>query len=294
MPIRPGRSIPIGQQHETGARMSGYEDWIGRGESRTDSVSNRLIDQFRATLPEIVTPDPVPLGLFWALAPDALPPSNLGRDGHARLGKFLPQMPLTRRMWAGGEVVFVGALSPGDMVEKDSRIERIAPKTGSTGALIFVSVRNCYSVGGIEVVSERQDLVYRAEASPGAAGPDYPPAPDLGQPLAVQDLVSDPVRLFRFSAMTFNGHRIHYDVDYARNVEGYGGLVVHGPMQAVAMLNLAAKVMGACPKVFTYRGLSPLICGEAARTEAYNQDNGLTLRVVKSGGAVTMQGSASL
>ena len=167
-------------------------------------------------------------------------------------------------------------------------------KTGSTGALIFISVCNRYRVGGIEVVSERQDLVYRAEASPGAVGSDYPPAPDLGQPLAVQDLASDPVRLCRFSAMTFNGHRIHYDVDYARNVEGYGGLVVHGPMQAVAMLNLAAKVMGACPKVFTFRGLSPLICGEAARTEAYSQDNGLTLRVVKPGGTVTMQGSASL
>ena len=294
MPIRPGRSIPNGQRHETGARMSEYQDWIGRGECRSDVVSDRLIDQFRATLPEIVTPDPVPLGLFWTLAPDALPTLKLGRDGHARLGQFLPQMPLTRRMWAGGEVVFTGALHPGDIVEKDSRIERIAPKTGSTGALIFISVRNLYRVGGVERVSERQDLVYRAEASPGAVGSDYPPAPDLGQPLAVQDLASDPVRLFRFSAMTFNGHRIHYDVDYARNVEGYGGLVVHGPMQAVAMLNLAAKVMGACPKVFTFRGLSPLICGEAAQTEAYSQDNGLTLRVVKPGGAVTMQGSASL
>ena len=294
MPIRPGWSIPIGQRHEAGARMSEYQDWIGRDECRSDIVSDRLIDQFRATLPEIVTADPVPLGVFWALAPDTLPPLQLGRDGHARLGQFLPQFPLTRRMWAGGEVVFTGALHPGDVVEKDSRIERIAPKTGSTGALIFVSVRNRYRVSGVERISERQDLVYRAEPVPGAAEPDYPAAPDLGEPLATQDLASDPVRLFRFSAMTFNGHRIHYDADYARTVEGYAGLVVHGPMQAVAMLNLAAKVLGACPAVFTYRGLSPLICGEAARVEAYGQDNGLTLRVVKPGGAVTMAGSASL
>ena len=180
-----------------------------------------------------------------------------------------------------------------------SRIARIGPKTGSTGALIFISVRNRYRVGGVAMVSERQDLVCRAAAVPGVAEPDNPPAPDLGvpdlgEPLAVQDLASDPVRLFHLSAMTFNGHRIHHDVDYARTVEFYGGVVVHGPMQAVAMLNLAAKVLGACPKVFSYRGLSPLICSEAAQVEAYGQDTGLTLRVVKPGGAVTMAGSASL
>ena len=294
MPIRPGRSIPFGQRHETGARMSEYADWIGRRDCRTDTVSDRLIGQFRATLPEIVTTDPVPPGLFWALAPDTLPPAQLGRDGHARLGQFLPQLPLTRRMWAGGEIAFAGALQPGDVVEKDSRIESITSKAGSTGALIFVSVRLTYRVGGVEMVNERQDLVYRAEPVPGVAAPEYPVAPDLGTPLALQDLMSDPVRLFRFSAMTFNGHRIHYDVDYARNVEGYAGLVVHGPLQAVAMLNLAAKVLGDCPKVFSYRGMSPLICGEAARVEAYSQDKGLTLRVVKPGGAVTMTGQASL
>ena len=175
-----------------------------------------------------------------------------------------------------------------------SRIARIAPKTGSTGALIFISVRNRYRVGGVAMVSERQDLVYRAKAVPGVAKPDYPPAPGLGVPVAVQDLASDPVRLFRFWAMTFNRHRIHHDVDYARTVEFYGGVVVHGPMQAVAMLNLAAKVLGAWPKVFSYRGLSPLICSEAAQVEAYSQDTGLILRVVKPGGAVTMAGSASL
>lgn len=294
MPVQPGWTISIGRMHETGERMNEYEDWIGRGESRVDIVSDRLIDQFRATLPEIVTADPVPPGLFWTLAPDALPQLQLGRDGHARLGQFLPQMPLTRRMWAGGEVKFLGVLRPGDVVEKDSRIERISPKTGSTGALIFISVRNLYRVGGVEMVSERQDLVYRAEKIPGTVEPDDPGAPDLGEPLAVQHLASDPVRLFRFSAMTFNGHRIHYDADYARNVEGYAGLVVHGPMQAVAMLNLAAKVLGTCPAVFIYRGLSPLICGEAARVEAYGCDNSLTLRVLKPGGAVTMTGSASL
>ena len=274
--------------------MSGYQNWIGRGTCRRDTVSDRLVEQFRVTLPEFVAPDRVPPGLFWALAPETLPSEQLGRDGHSRLGQFLPDLPLTRRMWAGGEVAFGGELCIGDVVEKDSRIESIAQKTGSTGELIFISIRHIYRVGMIEMVSERQDLVYRAEAVPGAAAPDYPAAPDLGTPLAVQALRSDPVRLFRFSAITFNGHRIHYDADYARDVEGYAGLLVHGPMQAFAMLNLAARILGQCPRRFSYRGLSPLVCGEPAMVEAYGHDNDLTLRVVKPGGAVTMAGKASL
>lgn len=103
---------------------------------------------------------------------------------------------------------------------RDSRIERIEEKSGSTGALIFISVRHEYSMDGRACLSERQDLVYRADPVPGEAPPAYPPKPDLGPPVAALPLVSDPVRLFRFSAMTFNGHRIHYDADYARQVEG--------------------------------------------------------------------------
>lgn len=274
-----------------------FQDWIGRGSVRRDVVSDRLIGQFRATLPGLladaaVPPDHAPLGLFWTLCPDAMAPSLLGRDGHPRLGVELPPLPLPRRMWAGGEIAFDAPLSPGDGVERESRIESITEKTGSTGSLIFVSIRHDYRVDGARRLSERQDLVYRADPVPGQAGPVYPVAPDLGVPLAVMELPSDPVLLFRFSAMTFNGHRIHYDVDYARNVEGYGGLVVHGPMQAVAMMNLAARVLGRSPARFSYRGQSPLIVGEPARVEAYADGDGLSLRVVKPGGPVTMAGRA--
>ncbi len=271
-----------------------YADWIGRGAVRRDQLSDRLIGQFRATLPEVLCDEAVPPGLFWTLAPDALPPGDLGRDGHARLGVALPALPLPRRMWAGGEVRFVDPLRPGDMVDKDSRIEAITPKDGATGALIFIAVRHEYRVEGRLCISERQDLVYRADPVPGKAAPSYPVAPDLGPPVAVMMLRSDPVRLFRFSAMTFNGHRIHYDADYARQVEGYGGLVVHGPLQAVAMMNLAAKVLGRVPEVFSYRGLSPLIVGEAAEVQAHRDGAGLGLRVVKPGGPVTMIGQAGV
>jgi 3-methylfumaryl-CoA hydratase len=272
--------------------MTDYSDWIGRGHTREDDVSDRLIQQFRATLPEILAEGPVPLGLFWALAPDALPPEALGRDGHARLGQFLPPMPLPRRMWAGGEISILAPFTPGDRVTKVTRLEKIAPKSGSTGPLIFLSVRHDYAVGSRLLMSERQDLVYREDPVPGAAPAPNPDAPDLGPSLVSMDLTADAVRLFRFSALTFNGHRIHYDVEYARQVEGYPGLVVHGPLQALAMMNLAAKHFGAAPRRFTYRGLSPLILGETARIEAYDAAGDLTLRVVKPGGPVTMQGEA--
>lgn len=269
-----------------------HSDWIGRGNVRRDHVSARLIGQFRATLPDLLAEAEVPPGLFWALCPDALPPADLGRDGHPRLGVLLPPLPLPRRMWAGGEVRFLSPLRPGDEVERESRIERIAPKQGSTGPLIFISVRNDYRVEGRTCISERQDLVYRADPVPGEPAPAYPPAPDIGPPVAALPLLSDPVRLFRFSAMTFNGHRIHYDVDYARQVEGYDGLVVHGPLQAVAMMNLATRVLGRLPGVFSYRGLSPLIAGQAAEVQAHREGAGLALRVIRPGGPVTMAGRA--
>lgn len=275
--------------------MGAFDDWIGRGSRRVDTLSPRLIAQYRATLPDLV-PDlaegEVPLGLFWALCPDAYPPADLGRDGHPRLGLELPPLPLKRRMWAGGEIAFHGAFHAGDEVTRDSRIERIAEKTGSTGPLIFVSVRHDYLVAGAVVLSERQDLVYREDPAPDAPAVVYPDAPDLGMAVAAMPMLADPVRLFRYSALTFNGHRIHYDADYARGVEGYAGLVVHGPLQAVAMMVLATRVLGRVPAAFSYRGLSPLTLGQEAVVEAHRGVEGLALRVRRSGGPVTMAGRA--
>lgn len=271
--------------------MGAFDDWIGRGSRRVDTLSPRLIAQYRAALPDLAEGE-VPMGMFWTLSPDAYQPADLGRDGHPRLGLELPPLPLKRRMWAGGEIALHGTFHAGDKVLRDSRIERIAEKTGSTGPLIFVSVRHDYSVGGALILSERQDLVYRDDPAPDAPAVVYPDAPDLGLPLAAMPLLADPVRLFRFSALTFNGHRIHYDADYARQVEGYAGLVVHGPLQAVAMMVLAARVLGRCPERFSYRGLSPLIMGQDAVVEAHRDGDGLALRVRRHGGPVTMAGQA--
>lgn len=270
------------------------EAWIGRRISRTDVVTPRLIAQFRATLADRLAEAEVPLGLFWALSPDALPPADLGRDGHPHPGLILPRLPLPRRMWAGGEVLTLGPLREGDAVQRDSTVEAISFKTGSTGRLGFLSVRHDYGVAGQVRVSERQDLVYRADPAPGAVPPAYPLAPDAGPPLAGFGLCPDPLLLFRYSALTFNGHRIHYDRPYATGVEGYADLVVHGPMQATWMLNLSAKVLGACPARFTYRAVSPLTCGQPVRVEAHDAERGLALRVCIEGGPVTMTGSARL
>jgi 3-methylfumaryl-CoA hydratase len=270
-----------------------YRAWLGRQISRADTISPRLIGQFRATLAGSLVPAEVPLGLFWALCPDALPPDDLGRDGHPQPGLILPRLPLPRRMWAAGEVLFASAFHEGDQVQRDSTVEAITFKTGSTGPLGFVSVRHDYGVAGRCVVSERQDLVYREDPTPGAPQPTYPPAAELGPLLAGINLRPDPVLLFRYSALTFNGHRIHYDRSYATGVEGYDDLVVHGPMQATWMLNLAAQVLGACPSRFTYRGVSPLTCGQHVHIEAHQaRDGGIAVRVRREQGPVTMSGIA--
>jgi 3-methylfumaryl-CoA hydratase len=269
------------------------ESWIGRRITRTDTVSPRLIAQFRATLSGSLADAEVPLGLFWTLCPDAMPPEDLGRDAHPKPGLFLPRMPLPRRMWAGGEISFVRPLQEGDLVQRDTTILSVTHKTGTTGRLGFVSVGHDYVANGKVRLSERQDLVYRADPVPGALSVHYPAAPDSGPPLAELCLSPDPVLLFRYSALTFNGHRIHYDRPYATGVEGYDDLVVHGPMQATWMMNLAARVLGACPSRFTYRGVSPLTCGQPIRVEAYAApDGGLALRVRREAGPVTMTGTA--
>ena len=276
-----------------------YAAWIGRRVAQPDIVSARLIAQFRATMADHLAPAEVPLGLFWGLCPDALPPPDLGRDGHPKPGLVLPRLSfphvsLPRRMWAGGEVRFSAPLRAEESVQRDSTVEGVTFKTGSTGPLGFVSVQHDYAVAGKVRILERQDLVYREDPVPGVARPVYPTAPDLGPPLASVGLLPDPVLLFRYSALTFNGHRIHYDRNYATAVEGYDDLVVHAPLQATLMLNLAAKVLGACPSRFSYRGVSPLTCANPILVEAYGApDGGLALRVRRVGGPVTMTATAT-
>ena len=269
-----------------------YAHWIGRRTVREDVVTLRLLDEFRATFGDALAEAPVPPGVFWCLAPEIVGAGDLGGDGHPRLGLFLPDLPFERRMWAGGEVVLHGAFAPGDAVTKTSVIESIAFKEGSTGPLCFVAVRHTYAVGDRVVVTERQDIVYRQA---GTRRPDPAQRPSDRPAAAFREVrTATTTQLFRYSAMTFNGHRIHYDVAYATGVEGHGGLVVHGPLQATLMLNLAARAAGREPARFAYRGLAPLHAGESFAVEAdWTAEGEMNLVVRPEAGGVSMAGTAS-
>ncbi|WP_321504559.1 MaoC family dehydratase N-terminal domain-containing protein [Breoghania sp.] len=273
--------------------MNEYEEWIGRKRRMHDIVSPRLAEHYAVTLDEILAEGPELPGIQWCLSPDALPPADLGRDGHPKTGLFLPKLPLPRRMWASGDLEMTGGLCLGDKVTRTSTITDISFKTGRTGDLGFVTVEHRYAVSGETRINERQMIVYRDDPSPDAPAPT-PPQADIWQVVHKAQVKTNPTLLFRYSALTFNGHRIHYDHPYATGVEGYAGLVVHGPLQATWLQNVATTVLGRTPRSFTYRGMAPLICGATAIVEARGNGKELELRVRNGqGNFVTMQASAT-
>lgn len=195
---------------------------------------------------------------FWA--PQAA--SGLGRDGHPRLGSgLIPDLGLPRRMWAGGRLGFAHALIAGEPAERHSTVESAEHKHGRTGPLAFVTLRHEYRQRDRVCLSEWQDLVYRQDPGHDAPRPVAPVARTDESDL--REVGFDAIQLFRYSALTFNGHRIHYDRDYARDVEGYGGLVVHGPLLAQHLMLMARDLIGPLAQ-FSYRAASPLMDFEAA------------------------------
>jgi 3-methylfumaryl-CoA hydratase len=271
--------------------------WIGRSEEKDDIVTAHLVRGLRATLfMEIDEPKPgdaAPFTAHWCLAQPVYPMSQLGPDGHPTRGGFLPPVPLPRRMWAGGELEFIDALHVGDEMKRTSRISDVTMKTGSTGVLCFVSVDHTISSPRGVAIRERQDIVYRDVPTGAPATPSKPPTPP---PTAKhrESHMADEVLLFRYSALTFNGHRIHYDRDYVTKVEGYPGLIFHGPMQAAFLVEFAAKLHGgAAPKKFTYRGVQPLFEGSEFSVNANDTGAGLELWTANSMGSPTMKGAAT-
>jgi 3-methylfumaryl-CoA hydratase len=270
--------------------------WIGRSTEASDIVTAQLVRGLRATLfMDIGAPTPddaAPFTTHWCLAQPVYPASELGPDGHPARGGFLPPVPLPRRMWAGGKLEFLEPLRVGDEVTRTSRISDVTMKTGSTGVLCFVSVEHLITTTRGTAIRERQDIVYRDISIAPAAAPANPPAP----PPAAQHReshIADPVLLFRYSALTFNGHRIHYDRDYVTRVEGYPGLIFHGPMQAAFLVEFAAKLHGGvAPKKFSYRGVQPLFEGEFS-VNANVSDAGMELWTANSAGLPTMKGTAT-
>lgn len=241
--------------------IEAWRKWIGSELHGSDTVTPELVARFRATF-DLTGADPAgtvaPPGIHWCLAPSAVPTAMLGHDGHPERGGFLPPIPLPRRMWAGGALQLPQPINVGDHVRRRSRIEDIVLKEGRTGPLCFVTVTHQLKVRDVVVVDERQDIVYRglqpgSTAANGRAPPDA--TPDVGRIKAIH---ADPPLLFRYSALTFNGHRIHYDRRYCLEQEGYPGLVVHGPLQATLLLHFASEMVGIPPKSFAFRSVAPL------------------------------------
>lgn len=272
--------------------------WIGRTEDASDVVTAQLVKALRATLfMEPGTPqagDAAPLTAQWCLAQPVAPMTALGPDGHPARGGFLPPVPLPRRMWAGGRLEFVDPLRVGDTVTRSSRIADVKEKQGGSGRLCFVTVAHTITTPRGVAIRERQDIVYREPPPASAAAPS--PAPAAAAPSAAHSRrhMADPVLLFRYSALTFNGHRIHYDRDYVTKVEGYPGLVVHGPLQAALLAEFAAEQHGGQPPAaFDYRGVQPLFDGAEFSVNAKGADGAMELWTANAGGTPTMKASAT-
>lgn len=251
--------------------MSDWNSWIGREESRTDRLDTALACRWAATFDLPPPEGPTPQGIHFALCTPDAPTAKLGEDGHPRRddgsAAFLPPVPLPRRMWAGSTIRFHRPIAVGDGVERTSRIAGITEKAGGAGRLVFVEVDHATHAGGALAVEERQTLVFREAALADAPLSPPEPGPDAFDPSAWDAhriLVPTEPLLFRYSALTFNSHRIHYDLPYARDIERYRGLVVHGPLMASLLLQLASAQFGDNRLArFAFRGLSPAISGEA-------------------------------
>jgi 3-methylfumaryl-CoA hydratase len=249
-----------------------FAAWVGRTQEEEDSVSAHRAAMLAATLDldsaarrgrGIGEGGPLPALWHWvAFLPDA-PMAALDTDGHPRRGGFLPPVPLERRMWAGSRLSFRGGIRIGETIHRRSEILRVSAKTGSTGRMVFVTVGHRLSTGRGLAIEEEQDIVYMAMPErftppPAVAAP--------AEPAWEETVPIDTARLFRFSAATFNAHRIHYDLAYATGVEKYPGLVVHGPLQAILLIEAAQRRHdGAPPAAFRFRGVRPLFHFDALR-----------------------------
>jgi len=243
------------------------EAWIGREEERNERILPSAVCAMAATLDLERAPqpgEPLPPGWQWLFFNTVTPRSGLGPDGHPRRGGFLPPIDLPRRMWAGSRIRYLADLCIDTAATRRSRILKIESKVGKSGSLFFVTVEHTISSGGAPRIREEQDIVYRQPTPPPTATP--PRHNDT--PQWTRTFEADTTLLFRYSALTFNGHRIHYDQAYARGEEGYPDLVVHGPLTATLLQQLALQHGGGRALAgFDFRGVTPLFVGRPFQLE---------------------------
>lgn len=286
--------------HLEPATITELQRWVGRTDTLQDTIHATPLRGLSATLdrddPPLAVGDAVPpLGHWLCFLPQALH-RELGPDGHPRRGGFLPPVPLPRRMWAGGRLRWEAdnPLRVGDAARRRSTIQSVTHKRGRSGDLLFVTVRHEVANAQGLCLSEEHDIVYRSAARPGEPSPAPVAAPAPG---AWQRTISpDPVLLFRYSALTFNGHRIHFDRPYATEVEGYLGLVVHGPLIATLLLDLVRRhAPGRTVRTFAFRAVRPTFDGQPFQVHGVPAEDGLSahLWAQDHDGWLTMQASVA-
>ena len=264
--------------------MDELKAWIGRSETRHDLVGATPALALNATLDHPATdlePATPLLPLWhWLYFLPLHRQSEIGADGHARRGGFLPPVPLPRRMWAGSQFEFRAPVRVGDAVERTSTIADVASKEGRTGRLVFVKVRHEVRCNGAAdpAIVEFHDIVYREAKRPN----DVEPPPQRADSGAAwqREIVPDDVLLFRYSALTFNGHRIHYDRKYVTEVEGYPGLIVHGPLIATLLMDLVRRnAPHADVATFRFKAVRPTFDLNPFRVNGQLQDDGRTIKL---------------
>lgn len=274
--------------------MPDWDSWIGKPMVTHDVVAPAAVARFAAMLDSAAPGELAPQGFHWCLClPDA-PTAEIDVDGHPRRGGFLPPVDLPRRMWVGSDIRFLAALPLGAAIERISSIAAISEKQGGSGRLVFVDIDHLTRADGLDAVHERQTIVYR---EPAAEAPDAA-RPSAGADLSGWDwqraLVPSEVLLFRYSALTFNSHRIHYDLPYATAAEGYPGLVVQGPLMGSLLLDLCARKLGPqALAAFSFRARSPAFAGQALNFVGRRENGGLALAVIGPDGRNTMSATAA-
>jgi 3-methylfumaryl-CoA hydratase len=272
--------------------------WVGRSETVEDLAAPFPVRALAATLDaDDAAPragDPLPPLWHWLYFLEVTPMSGVGPDGHAKRGEFLPPVPLPRRMWAGSRFSFDGEpIRIGEAITRTSTIKSVEAKSGSTGEMVFVTVSHKVSGKSGPSLTEEHDIVYREAAKPGEA--PRPPKPAPTDATWSKTIDGSPVLLFRFSALTFNSHRIHYDLPYVTGEEGYPGLIVHGPLLGMVQIELARRSNpGRVPATFEFRALSPVFAGSPFTVHGRRETDGtVSTWIANSTGGLAQQGKAT-
>jgi 3-methylfumaryl-CoA hydratase len=278
------------------AEGASYETWVGREEERSDHIHEFAVRAMAATLDLEVAPlpgEPLPPGWQWLFFNPTVRRSELGVDGHPARGGFLPPVELPRRMWAGSRIRYLVDIPVATQATRRSRILSVQNKSGKRGSLCFVTVEHTTSCQGTVCIIEEQDIVYREAMPPGEGNP-APAERYEAQAQWSRRFEADTTLLFRYSALTFNGHRIHYDQSYARDEEAYPNLVVHGPLTATLLQQFAVEHNGGRRLTsFSFRGVTPLFVSSAFQLEG-RKENATTLALWARGplGELAMSATA--